>query len=206
MSIMRIPITKIRKRHAGCERQIRRLNKTKVNGFTLVELMLSLVVMAIALFALLLSLYSSGRASMFSQERSRAINGAREIIEQLRDAPFSDVYRLYNSNPQDDPNGIGTAPGKYFEVKGLVPPSTYPAKKNAMVVFPESSSGSGAMGLREDYSDPKMGMPRDLNGDNIIDTNDHSADYEILPVKVVVEWQGVMGLQRIEYNTFIYRR
>jgi hypothetical protein len=32
-------------------------------------------------------------------------------------------------------------------------------------------------------------MPRDLNGDGVVDALDHSVDRILLPVKVTVEWK-----------------
>ena len=38
--------------------------------------------------------------------------------------------------------------------------------------------------LREDVAIPAMGMPRDLDGDNVVDGVDHKGDYRMLPVIV----------------------
>lgn len=44
------------------------------------------------------------------------------------------------------------------------------------------------MELREDTVDPNLGMPRDLNGDGVIDGLNHASDYVILPVRIEVKW------------------
>ena len=36
-------------------------------------------------------------------------------------------------------------------------------------------------------------MPRDLNGDGVIDKENHAKDFLVLPVKVRVRWRGVTG-------------
>ena len=55
--------------------------------------------------------------------------------------------------------------------------------------------------LREDVVDERTGMPRDLNGNNVIDTANHSSDYLILPVRVKIEWKGSSGARRFEIDT-----
>jgi len=58
----------------------------------------------------------------------------------------------------------------------------------------EGGGGSGTFyTLREDYVDAKLGMPRDLNGDSLIDDLDHSGDYVVLPVHVQIRWRGNFG-------------
>ena len=57
--------------------------------------------------------------------------------------------------------------------------------------------------LREDYVDERMGMPRDLNGDSLIDELDHADDYTVLPVHVEIEWRGTFGPRRLDLYTQI---
>jgi hypothetical protein len=57
--------------------------------------------------------------------------------------------------------------------------------------------------LREDFVSPRMGLPRDLNGDSLIDDCDHSSDYIILPVHVEVVWRGKFGPRRFDLYTEI---
>jgi prepilin-type N-terminal cleavage/methylation domain-containing protein len=55
--------------------------------------------------------------------------------------------------------------------------------------------------LREDFQDARMGLPRDLNGDSLIDDCDHSLDYLILPVHVEIVWRGRFGPRRYDLYT-----
>jgi prepilin-type N-terminal cleavage/methylation domain-containing protein len=55
--------------------------------------------------------------------------------------------------------------------------------------------------LREDFQDKRMGLPRDLNGDSLIDDCDHSQDYIILPVHVEVVWRGQFGPRHYDLYT-----
>ena len=39
----------------------------------------------------------------------------------MKQTPFREIWRRYNSNPADDPGGPGTAPGNNFAVPLLRP-------------------------------------------------------------------------------------
>ena len=59
--------------------------------------------------------------------------------------------------------------------------------------------------LREDYVDARMGMPRDLNGDSLIDDLDHGEDYIVLPVHIEIQWAGQFGPRMFElYSQIAY--
>ena len=53
--------------------------------------------------------------------------------------------------------------------------------------------------MREDIGDPLLGLPRDLNGDAIIDTRDHREDAALLPVLVRVRWNGRNGPRQLDF-------
>ena len=89
-------------------------------GFTLIELMIVVSVLLITLVAISQSLVASLRLTGVNRETALATDGIRERIEILEGAEdFSKVFALYNSNPNDDPGGAGTAPGSGFAVRGL---------------------------------------------------------------------------------------
>jgi hypothetical protein len=46
-------------------------------------------------------------------------------------------------------------------------------------------------------------MPRDLNGDNIIDGEDHADDYLVLPVRIRIQWIGRMGPRTYALETIV---
>lgn len=171
-------------------------------GFTLVEVAISLAVVAIALLGMISVIVTAQKTDRASHERTLAMNAAREKVEEMRSYPLSEVYARYNSETKDNP-ATGVSPGPTFPVSGLDP---LPNILNGKIVFPEDSSGSGSTNLREYITDPQLGMPRDLNGDGVIDTNSHSSDYTILPVRIVIEWRGMYGAQRFELNTCLYEK
>jgi hypothetical protein len=76
------------------------------------------------------------------------------------------------------------------------------------VQLPTMEVEPGVWQVREDLVRPDLGMPRDLNGDSIIDSLDHSEDYLQLPVRVRLDWKGRHGLRSLKMDTFLvhYRR
>jgi hypothetical protein len=70
------------------------------------------------------------------------------------------------------------------------------------IVFPITLVG-GVPQLREDVVNAKLGMPRDLNGDGVVDANNHAGNYQLLPVLVRVRWRGVGGNGLVELPTML---
>lgn len=187
-------------------------------GLTVVEILiaLSVLVVAASLFGQLL--VSTTRLRRSNREAVLAAEAARVVIEEMRNCAFSEIYARYNRSPGDDPDGSGTAPGNRFAVDGLEPLASSPGGLQGLITFPEKQvttggsmggklggAGGGSGGtswqIREDTDDPGLGCPRDLNGNNVIDTANHSTDYLILPVRVQIEWNGIGGERRIEVVT-----
>lgn len=244
-------------------------------GVTLIELLIVLTIAggAVAIFSL--ALLQSTRLGSVARETALASDAARAIVEELRNAPFEDVFALYNDDPTDDPLGEGTAPGGSYAVEGLVPLDGAPDGRVLWIEFPTvttgelaaegagaqedplsgglapgagAASGSGTeadkatgtgrraksapkrskrrapqvlvpaggglaapaaplplLELREDVEHEALGMPRDLDGDGVVDALDHRDDYVVLPVCVHVEWQGRLGARRHRTYTMLTR-
>jgi hypothetical protein len=150
--------------------------------------MLAAVFVAVAGQQIVASFGSAIRLSTTHRERALAVEAAESVVEDLRATPFGEVVLRFDGDPQNDPAGPGTAPGSGFEVRGLTPLQGDADGLQGRVEFP----GDGVL-LLESADDPQLGMPRDLNGDGAIDEIDHSTDYRLLPVRVVVEWTGAAG-------------
>lgn len=172
------------------------LPKGRRGGVTLVELLLVVSVLVIALGELARSMLSVSRLGPANRETSVALQAVRSTIEELRELPFEDVFATVNSDTSDDPDGPGTARGMYFQVSGLDLKKTDLDGYVGHIELPVSSNE-----LREDYVDSNLGTPRDLNGDGSIDGSDHSGDYDVLPIRVVVEWKGAGGDRRLTLTT-----
>ena len=191
-------------------------------GFTVVELIITMAILVVASGILARTLAGTSGMRTVNRENSLSIEGGRQVLEQMRDQEYRDLFVLYNADPQDDPMGVGTAPGATFAIAGL---EALPAaggqhgeiEMPAMLVEVPVEGGGGQqmmMGegesepetkwvwqLREDFVDDELGMPRDLNGDNVIDSKDHSEDYIILPVRVRMSWEGLGGTRTTQLHT-----
>ncbi len=190
-------------------------------GFTLVEMIIALSIMLVAASIFCRMVASTSKLREVNRENAIAADAARVLLEQMRSVAFSEVFALYNDDASDDPSGAGTAPGNGFSVADLRP---LPASPNGLVgevILPiqlvevEEEAGAVKLGgesgpvvvqelwLREDTVDAELGMPRDLNGDNVVDELDHANDYIILPVCIVVRWQGVFGARSMRVVTML---
>ncbi len=172
------------------------LIKMKQKGFTLVEVMVTVTIMSVGILGLLQTLLLTTRLNTFSKEKTIAMEAAREKLEELRVYKFQEIYRAFNSDPSDDPDGPGTGPGPNFEVQGLNVRSDDPDGVTGRIAFPE----------RETTVDPELGMPRDLNGDGLITDDDISLDYIFLPVSIYVEWARDQGPREIRIQTLLAER
>jgi type II secretory pathway pseudopilin PulG len=153
------------------------------SGFTLIQVVLATAVLTIAALSLTVVQISSLSLTASNRETAEARHVARQILEDLRSETVSEVYARYNSIPTDDPEGDGTGPGDTL---------TVPTDCGTMTASIEFPGNTGAV-LREDAVDAELGMPRDLDGDGTVDTDDHAGDYLVLPVRVRVTWDGVSG-------------
>ena len=187
-------------------------------GISLVEIVVALSVLVVAASIFGQMLLSTARLRAVNRENVLAADAARVVLERMRNEPFLNIFRDYNEDPKDDPGGNGTGPGYLFDVDGLQPLDGAPGGKVGRITFPsmsvEVTSGAGggkkggAIGvttierhLREDYQDAGLGMPRDLDGDNKIDTANHGTNYLVLPVRVTIEWKSGTGARKFEIVT-----
>lgn len=154
---------------------------TRRAGFSLVEVAVMLVILTIALGMFARTMASAKKLDPVATETAIAASAARSALEQMRNHAFQDIFVLFNSNPNDDPGGVGTAPGPHFTVEELKPKSG--VAWVGTISFPSLESA-----LREDVEDPMLGMPRDLNADGVIDSANHAGDCMILPIRVRLEW------------------
>ena len=172
--------------------------RTGRSGVTFAEIVIVMVVLLIAVSIFTSTVVSTARQRNINRERALAAEGVRSLFEEMRNEEFDQIYSLYNADPLDDPGGPGTAPGNSLVIRGLnVIPGT-PGGAVGRVVFPDvQQTNPLTWELREDVNLPLMGMPRDINADGFVDNLDHSGDYMILPIQVVVQWTGVVGKQEL---------
>lgn len=156
------------------------------------------LVVAFIVIGLSFAIYASTAIAVRGQalgvhELSVAADGAQRVVETLRAEAFDEIVELYGHDPDDDPKGVGTAPGRHFDVAGLAPAEGDTDGHVGEILLPELEVQPGGWQIREDLNQPELGLPRDLNGDSILDGQDHSHDYLQLPVCVRVRWQGSTG-------------
>ncbi len=170
------------------------------SGMSLVEAMVAVMVLTIAVYMMSATITTSLVHTQVKREQAMAVEMARNQLEILRGASFDDLFALYNHVPEDDPGGRGTAPGPYFAIPGLDPGPDDRDGFVGEIVLPAARAV-----LREDAKVEDLGLPRDLDGDFVIDSADHAEDYLVLPVVVRVEWKGRAGVRQFQMYTMLAR-
>ena len=164
-------------------------------GLSLLDALVAITILAVAVGGLGASVIASMQLSRVNEEKAIAVDAAHAMVEQLHTTEFSEIFATFNAAGADDPDGANTAPGDDFAVVGLRVQDGDADGMTGQIEFPTIVDGSGKLVLREDLVDPGLGMPRDLNGDGVIDSQDHSGDYVLLPARVRLMWRGPGGNQ-----------
>ncbi len=171
-------------------------------GFTLMEVTIALAVFLLGVLGFTRTMLGVERAQVAKREAAKATQAARAVLERIQAEAFPEAFRRYNGDSSDDPGGAATAPGHRFDVPGLSPRLNDPDGRVGEVVFPTPTNAPGV--LSEAVQDARWGMPRDLNGDGNIDAaGNYASDYRVLPVRVVVEWNGAAGIGRVQLDTML---
>jgi len=170
-------------------------------GFTLLEIVMAMTFLVVGLLAFVEAIVISAASAEGAREQALASQQVRAIIEQMKAQPISQVFRLYNAAPGDDPGGAGTAPGPNFGVAGLNAARDDVDGQVGEILFPITPGNPSV--LREDLFDPRFATPRDLDGDGKIDSADHSGNYRLLPVVVRARWLGRAGVTTYTAKTLL---
>lgn len=167
-------------------------------GLTLIELMIAMVILTVCCGMLTSTITGTMSHNRVKAERQLAVEAGRAVVEDMHNVDFYDVFWMFNNDPTDDAGGEGTAPGAHFPVEGLQPRDDDPDGFVGEIIMPVK-----ARPLREDLEFEELGLPRDLNGDLVIDSVDHAQDYIILPIIVRMEWKGPMGDAQFKICTML---
>lgn len=112
------------------------------SGFGLAEVavVLAILVVAASLFSRMLVATTGVRE--VNRENGLAAEAARVALERMRNVPFEEVFARYNPDPDDDPEGPGTAPGNRFAVPDLEALPTAPDGLQGEIVLPTYPPGT----------------------------------------------------------------
>ena len=156
------------------------------SGFSLVEVLMAGVVIVIAMSGFSRAIVSGLKVNEANRKTAIASEAAQEMLETLYAQNFRNVFAAYNDTTADDPPGL--APGSSFPITRSTWTVESATGMTGTLTFPTMPGAPGV--LREDVVDFGLGMPRDLNGDGLVDGLDHSGDYVVLPVRIRVTWPG----------------
>lgn len=180
-------------------------------GFSLIDILITVAVLSISTLGFLGVTISSKSFSRETRQLMAASNLARQMVEQMHLLGGGLVFATFNSDPADDPAGVGTAPGPVMNLNqfranfGLS--TTHQVDREQQLEGLQFSVALPLSGgqIRENLVDPGLGLPRDLNGDNAVDGADHSADFMVLPLSIRVQWTAPEGVRQITWQTMVPR-
>lgn len=170
-------------------------------GFSLIEWLVALVILAIGLLSHASLTMAEHRLSREEQLRSEGLHVARQFVERLRsDEDWTGLYaRLRTQQDLADTPSAGAVTlddgREAFVPQTYFPDFSLSEKLAAVHVLVDVPSGPDPVVptdppvLREDVAAPGYGLPTDLNGDGLVDSDPRDDDYAVLPVRVTLRWQ-----------------
>ena len=88
-------------------------------GLTIVEMLVATAIAMLALSMFGSMVLNTNRAREMNHEEALAGRAVANLLERMHDEDFFELFALYNDDPEDDPEGPGTAVGSRFDVDGL---------------------------------------------------------------------------------------
>ncbi|HMS16506.1 MAG TPA: hypothetical protein PKA37_06670, partial [Planctomycetota bacterium] len=137
-------------------------------GWTMIEVTMAMTLLGLGILGMGSVIISTTTLAKLNRETALAYEAARGFAEQMQtNWPFPLIFAAYNDLTEDDPPS-GTVPGPVFQIANSGygnTPSSLRFEASGRVIFPVGPLGE----LREDVLDGALGLPRDLNGDGIVD-------------------------------------
>lgn len=162
------------------------MDRRREPGMTLLEVLISLAVLCIGILSVILAVISASVEVQSGREEQIAVNAARqklaEILQLSEGTGFPSVFATYKASAKKTfpvpelPNATGTI---------------YVPQNDAGQLVETPTGASWAQNAK--WLPP---MPRDMNGDGLTNGSDRSGDYTLLPIAIVVRWDGARGDQR----------
>ena len=167
--------------------------------------MFAAAVLAIAISGAASAMISAIQLDRVNRESALATQGARRIMERVQEVDYMTAWAMFNQDPNDDPPG---ALGPNFAVLNLTAQENDPDGFAGEIFFPAAFNGAtAAWEIREDFVDAALGMPADLNGDgDAFDSFVFGDDFDMLPVRIRVQWRGASGDRTLDLVTILGRR
>lgn len=170
-------------------------------GSSLVEVVVAVAVTLVGLLAFGRTMTESLQLGEKNRQLALATAATQRAVERLYAADFAQVFALYNDYADDDPDGAGTGPGSQFVAEGLV--GANGADALGTISFPVAAGAPGE--LREDLILAKF-QPFDLDLDGGTDADDHAGDYQVLPVRVQIQWMDGKAQRELAVETILGRK
>lgn len=180
-----------------------RRERDRKGGFTLLEVMISGVVMAVAVLAMARALHGGNRSARSERAHAAAFEVAEWVMAEIQAYPFDQVWPAFNADPGDDPALSGLAPGPVRLVSELGLEGLPLCMDRGLleggkveVLFPTVTI-DGQEVLCEQADRPELGCPRDLDGDGSVSWADQSTTHRLLPFEVRVSWSQDRSASRV---------
>lgn len=169
-----------------------------VGGFTLVDCAIGTSILVVSILGFVATALSGHRLGKRVEERGLAFETLGRFVERVRaDPDWAGLYARLRPLSQEslaDKTLKSTANDASLPTQkasvyytDFVPPTAL-GTVTFLVQVPSRTVG-GVAALREDEVAPRYGLPRDLNGDGVIDGNARDADYRSLPLIARIRWQ-----------------
>ena len=173
-------------------------------GFGLVEVLFSAAILVIAVMANASGVSSAHTGTKALNERSKALEVLSRFIERIRgDDDWAGLYARLRILSRESTRDTGftwlsvdpllqthaaTAYYSDFETPTDLGTITF------LIQVPASRAAIGSpLTLRESQVAPRYGLPADLNGDGVVDSNSREGDYRALPIVVRMRWARRSG-------------
>jgi hypothetical protein len=191
-----------------------RARRPRERGFTLLDTLIGASVLVIAILAHSSTVISSHRLNTNAEDHSLAMETLTRFVERLRaDPDWKGLYSRLRPRSAENPSDTGLVHLSQdtslptFAATSYYPDFTVPTRLGTLTVLvqvPATLLPTGVEGLREDAIAPRYGLPTDLNGDGVVDSDARDDDYRALPIVVRVRWKrAAQGAQEVVLATWL---
>ncbi len=192
-------------------------------GFSLVEVIIAMGITGAALFGLVSVIAYSTRSNMAARENATALRAAEKKIETMKATIFADIFKEYSavgkstfSVPEldstiKDAKGLTEADRRKIEILKPqavgMPVGSIKFPVDAANQLLETETGL----LMDNKTDLGVVVDLDLDGDGVVETKasppqNKASTYIVLPVKIEINWKGVMGNRQLVFHHLFMKK